>query len=58
MSLSGLCPKSEALPTVCSPYSDIIDKTKAARRVFSTMMARGPDGDEGTPCWVGRTRRG
>jgi hypothetical protein len=56
MSFSGLGPKSDALPTMCSPYSDIIDKTKAARRVFSTVMARGPDSDEGIPRWVGRTR--
>lgn len=46
---------SNALPTVRSSYSNIIDETKAARGVFPTVMARGPNSDEGSPWWVRRS---
>jgi hypothetical protein len=55
MLFSDLDVISNALPTVRSPYSNIIDETKAARRIFPTVMARRPNGDEGSPWWVGRT---
>src|SRR6266852_5032296 len=47
---------SEPLPTVCSSDRDIIDETETKRRVFSTVMARRPNNDEGSPWKFGRAR--
>ena len=43
---------------MCSSDGDVVDKTKATRRVFATVVAGGPNSDEGTPRRFGRARDG
>ena len=55
-SFSDLDLLSDPLPTMCSSDGDIIDETKATRRIFSTVMARWPNSNEGTTRGFGRAR--
>jgi hypothetical protein len=53
-SFSDLDLRIKSLPTVCSSNRDIIDETETIRLVFSTVMARRPNGDESSPRGFGR----